>query len=93
MEARLLAAIPVDDNAVRELALQRGLAVREALVARGMEPDRLFLGAPKLRAGGAAAPAGAASTAAGDPAADGAADAAADTAPWTPRAELSLALR
>jgi uncharacterized protein involved in outer membrane biogenesis len=96
MEARLLAAIAVDDNAVRDLALQRGLAVREALVARGLGADRLFLAAPKLRAGAAPAPGEVAS--APSPAAS-AAEAPADAAsapppgPWTPRAELSLGLR
>ncbi|MFG5409189.1 DUF748 domain-containing protein [Piscinibacter sakaiensis] len=36
MEARLLAAPSPGDDAMRELALQRGLAVRDALVARGL---------------------------------------------------------
>jgi hypothetical protein len=39
------------DN-VRELALQRGLAVRDALVAKGLPSERLFVAAPKLRAAG-----------------------------------------
>jgi hypothetical protein len=34
------------------VALQRGLAVRDALIARGLPSERLFLGAPKLRASG-----------------------------------------
>ncbi|MBP6902318.1 MAG: DUF748 domain-containing protein [Burkholderiaceae bacterium] len=50
MEARLKAALLVSTEVARELALQRGLAVRDALVARGLPPSRLFLGAPRLRA-------------------------------------------
>lgn len=53
METRLLAAIRVGDAQVRELALQRGLAVREALVAAGLPSERLFIAAPKLHAGAA----------------------------------------
>ena len=52
MEAMLLAAVPVTDDSARELALQRGLAVRDALIARGLPSERLFLAAPKLRAAG-----------------------------------------
>ena len=37
---------------MRELALQRGLAVRDALIAKGLPSERLFLAAPKLRASG-----------------------------------------
>ena len=37
---------------MRELALQRGLAVRDALIAKGLPGDRLFVGDPKLRSGG-----------------------------------------
>jgi hypothetical protein len=50
MEALLKPRMPVDDDAMRELALQRGLAVRDALVAKGLPSDRLFLAAPTLRA-------------------------------------------
>lgn len=52
MEARLKAAIPVNTDTARELALQRGLAVRDALVAKGLPAERLFLAAPRLRASG-----------------------------------------
>ena len=48
MEALLLAAMQVSDDSARELALQRGLAVRDALVARNLPSERLFLAAPKL---------------------------------------------
>jgi hypothetical protein len=49
MEAMLEAGVPVDAAAARQLAVQRGRAVREALVAKGLGSERLFLGEPKLR--------------------------------------------
>ena len=49
MEARLLAALPVSEVTMRELALQRGLTVRDALIGSGLASERLFLAAPKLR--------------------------------------------
>ena len=52
MEQRLLAGITVTDDTMRELALQRGLAVRDALIAQGLPSERLFLAAPKLRLSG-----------------------------------------
>lgn len=52
MEALLSARGAVTAEAMRELALQRGLAVRDALIARGLPGERLFLAAPKLRASG-----------------------------------------
>jgi len=42
--------VPVNQDTLRELALQRGLAVRDALVAAGLPGARLFLGAPQLQA-------------------------------------------
>ncbi len=45
MEALLLASLPVDEDAVRQLALNRSLAVREYLTRRQVPSDRLFLGA------------------------------------------------
>ena len=50
MEALLVAAMPVDAAAGRQLAQQRGRTVREALMAKGLASERLFLGEPKLRA-------------------------------------------
>jgi uncharacterized protein involved in outer membrane biogenesis len=47
MEALLLANIPVDDEAMRELALQRGVAVKDYLVGLKLPVERLFLGAAK----------------------------------------------
>ena len=48
MEALLRRHVPVNDETMRELALQRGLAVRDALIAAGLPSERLFLAAPKL---------------------------------------------
>ena len=48
MEQLLKAAIPVTADSARELALQRGLAVRDALLARGLPAERLFLAAPRV---------------------------------------------
>ncbi|MEO6032723.1 MAG: DUF748 domain-containing protein, partial [Burkholderiaceae bacterium] len=52
MEALLKVNLPVSAEAMRELALQRGIAVRDALIARGLKSERLFLAAPKLRVAG-----------------------------------------
>jgi hypothetical protein len=49
MEALLRAAQPASADTARELALQRGLAVRDALVAKGLPSERLFLAAPRLK--------------------------------------------
>lgn len=49
MEALLKSTIEVTPDAMRQLALQRGLAVRDALVARGLQSERLFVAAPKVR--------------------------------------------
>jgi hypothetical protein len=69
MEALLKKQMRVSEDTARQLALQRGLAVRDALAAKGLASERLFLAAPKLHASGQ-----------GD-------------AAWTPRAELSLAVK
>ena len=47
MEALLLAHIPVDDEAMRALALQRGVAVKDYLIGQKLPAERLFLGAAK----------------------------------------------
>jgi hypothetical protein len=52
METLLRAGTLVTTDSARELALQRGLAVRDALVAKGLPSERLFLAAPRLRASG-----------------------------------------
>lgn len=50
MAARLKAAMVVSDEEVRELAVRRGMAVRDALLAKGLPAERLFLAAPQWRA-------------------------------------------
>ena len=52
IEALLRQSILVSTETARELALQRGITVRDALVAKGLPSARLFLAAPKLRASG-----------------------------------------
>ena len=52
MESLLKRHVLVTAEAARELALQRGIAVRDALIAKGLPSERLFLAAPKLRASG-----------------------------------------
>ncbi len=47
MEKLLLADIKVGDDALRELAVQRGVAVKDYLVSRNLPSERLFLGAAK----------------------------------------------
>jgi hypothetical protein len=47
MEAMLLGSMAVDEDTVRELALNRSIAVREYLTARQLPSERLFLGALK----------------------------------------------
>jgi hypothetical protein len=52
MEALLKTRTVVSAEAMRELALQRGIAVRDALIVKGLPSERLFLAAPKLRVSG-----------------------------------------
>ena len=47
MEALLLGSFAVNDDTVRELALNRSIAVREYLTARQLPSERLFLGVSK----------------------------------------------
>ncbi len=58
MEAMLYASAKVDDEALRSLANDRARAVRDAIVAKGVAAERLFLVAPRLgnEARGAATP-------------------------------------
>lgn len=97
MAARLRAAIPADGEALRELALQRGLAVRDALVAQGLPAERLFLAAPKLLEAGrppGVAPAAAAASAAATLGDAGLPIEPVSTAPVVgPSAELSLSVQ
>jgi hypothetical protein len=52
MDALLSKNVPVNDEAMRQEALARAIAVRDALVAKGISSDRLFLAAPALHAAG-----------------------------------------
>lgn len=47
MENLLLADIKVTDDAMRELAVQRGVVVKDYLASKNLPADRLFLGASK----------------------------------------------
>ena len=47
MEALLLAGITIADDAMQQLAVRRGVAVRDYLASRSIPVERLFLGAPK----------------------------------------------
>ncbi len=48
MEKLLLASYAVDAETARQLALTRAVLVRDALIARGVPNERLFLAAPKV---------------------------------------------
>lgn len=52
MEALLRGSHAVSTDNARELALQRGRVVRDALIAKGLPAERLVLAAPELRAPG-----------------------------------------
>lgn len=57
MEALLLASVPVTDDLLQALAVERGVVVRDYLLGRSVPVNRLFLGAPKtLRNEGAWTP-------------------------------------
>lgn len=53
MEALLLASIPVNEDAMRALALQRGMAVKDYLASRKLPTERLYVGAAKTVPAGA----------------------------------------
>ncbi|OUM00351.1 DUF748 domain-containing protein [Variovorax sp. JS1663] len=53
MEDLLMTSIPVDEESMRQLAVQRGAAVRDYLLAQKLPSERLFLGAVRTQAGGA----------------------------------------
>ena len=52
MEALLRKNVVVNDETMRQQALARALAVRDALIAKGVSSERLFLAAPSLHAAG-----------------------------------------
>jgi len=47
MESLLLASMTVNEEAMQQLAVRRGVAVRDYLAARDIPAERLFLGAAK----------------------------------------------
>ncbi len=51
MRELLLDSYAVSDEQMRELALQRSVAVRDALIAKGVPNARMFLSSPKLHQG------------------------------------------
>lgn len=53
MEELLMASIPVDEESMRQLAVERGAAVRDYLLAQKLPSERLFLGAVRTKAGDA----------------------------------------
>jgi uncharacterized protein involved in outer membrane biogenesis len=53
MENLLLASVPVDEESIRQLAVERGAVVRDYLLAQKLPSERLFLGAVKTTASGA----------------------------------------
>jgi Domain of Unknown Function (DUF748) len=55
MQALLKTKIVVNDESMRQLALQRGTAVRDALIAKGLPSERLFIASPKVRGAGESA--------------------------------------
>jgi len=59
MRALLAADHKVTPELLRQLALERGVAVRDALIARGVPNERLFVASPKLVAADEKAEAGA----------------------------------
>jgi len=50
MEDLLLPTIAVDEESIRQLAVERGAAVRDYLLAQKLPSERLFLGAVRTRA-------------------------------------------
>ena len=53
MENLLFASVPVDEESMRQLAVERGAAVRDYLLAKNLPSERLFLGAVRTTASGA----------------------------------------
>jgi len=52
MENLLLASVPVDEESMRQLAVERGAVVRDYLLAQKLPSERLFLGAVRTTASG-----------------------------------------
>lgn len=99
MQALLLANIVVTQDAMQELALQRGVAVKDYLTSKQLPVERLFLGSAKSGGAdlaGAAPLAGASEGKSSHGPGSATGNSAGSTAggtgvKWTPRAELNLA--
>jgi hypothetical protein len=52
MENLLFASVPVDEESMRQLAVERGAVVRDYLLAKNLTSERLFLGAVRTTASG-----------------------------------------
>ena len=80
MEALLMASMDVSEDAIRRLAIQRGVAVKDYLASQDLPTERLFLGAAHI---GQEAPA----------VAESAASAAGASKAWAPHAQLNLSAK
>jgi hypothetical protein len=89
MNALMLANIQVTQDDMRALALQRGVAVRDYLLGKGVPSERMFLANPRLRGSAGDADNASAPAAAAAPGVPPAATPP-DGARWTPRVQLSL---
>jgi uncharacterized protein involved in outer membrane biogenesis len=56
METRLKEGLPLPADAARQLAVQRAQVVRDALAARGLSNERMFVASPKVHGAGSAEP-------------------------------------
>jgi outer membrane protein OmpA-like peptidoglycan-associated protein len=56
MEARLRTGLPLPGDAARALAVRRAAVVRDALGARGLPNERMFMASPKVHGAGSAEP-------------------------------------
>jgi len=52
MEDLLMVSVPVDEESMRQLAVERGAVVRDYLLAQKLPSERLFLGAVRTKAAG-----------------------------------------
>lgn len=86
MEKLMMDHIHVGESAMRQLAEQRAVAVKDYLASKGIAATRLFLGA--VQTGSGAQDKGAAATAGGS----AATSESKPGATWTPHAELSLGM-
>lgn len=82
MRELLLDSYTVTDEQMRELALQRSVVVRDALISKGVPNARMFLSSPKLH--------GSPSSGAGEGGEGGERGEGGEGPAWTPKVDLSL---